>query len=92
MTMLPWDNCSFGVITYEHDHYTNVSGSFRKKSREFLLSKGYLLVASNIAPNDTSCYEDWYVHPKHVDKDIIKKMLAADDSIKNAEKYMFGKL
>jgi tetratricopeptide (TPR) repeat protein len=92
MTMIPWDQCSFGVITYEHDHYTDVSGSFRKKSRNFLLSKGYLLVASNIAPNDTSCYEDWYVHPKHVDKDIIKKMLAADDSIKNAEKYMFGKL
>jgi len=92
LTMLPWDQCSFGVITYEHDHYTDVSGSFRKKSREFLLSKGYLLVASNIAPNETSCYEDWYVHPKHVDDSIIKKMLAADDTIKNAEKYMLGKL
>jgi hypothetical protein len=92
LTMLPWDQCTFGVITYEHDYYTDVSGSFRKKSREFLLSKGYLLVASNIAPNDTSCYEDWYVHPKHVDNAIIKKMLAADDSIKNAEKYMLGKL
>ena len=92
LTMLPWDQCTFGVITYEHDHYTDVSGSFRKKSRNFLLSKGYLLVASNIAPNDTSCYEDWYVHPKHVDNAIIKKMLAADDTTKNAEKYMLGKL
>ena len=92
MTMIPWDQCSFGVITYEHDHYTDVSGSFRQKSRVFLLSRGYLLVASNIAPNETSCYEDWYVHPKHVDKDIVKVMLAADDSIKNAEKYMLGKL
>ena len=92
LTMLPWDNCSFGVITYEHDYYTDVSRSFRSKSRNFLLSKGYLLVASNIAPNETSCYEDWYVHPKHVDKKIIKQMLAADDTIKNAEKYMFGKL
>ena len=92
LTMLPWNNCSFGVITYEHDHYTDVSGSFRKKSRVFLLSRGYLLMASNIAPNETSCYEDWYVHPKHVDKDIIKVMLAADERIKNAEKYMLGKL
>jgi tetratricopeptide (TPR) repeat protein len=92
LTMLPWDNCSFGVITYEHDYYTDVSRSFRSKSRNFLLSKGYLLVASNIAPNETSCYEDWYVHPKHVDKKIIKQMLAADNTIKNAEKYMFGKL
>ena len=92
LTMLPWDQCTFGVITYEHDHYKDVSGSFRKKSRNFLLSRGYLLVATNIAPNETSCYEDWYIHPKHVDKEIVKKMLAADDSIKNAEKYMLGKL
>jgi tetratricopeptide (TPR) repeat protein len=92
LTMLPWDQCTFGVITYEHDHYTDVSGSFRKKSRNFLLSRGYLLVATNIAPNETSCYEDWYVHPKHVDEKIVKIMLAADDRIKNAEKYMLGKL
>ena len=92
LTMLPWDQCTFGVITYEHDHYTDVSGSYREKSRNFLLSRGYLLVASNIAPNETSCYEDWYVHPKHVDKDIVKVMLSADDRIKNAEKYMLGKL
>jgi hypothetical protein len=92
LTMLPWDQCTFGVITYEHDHYTDVSGSYRKKSRDFLLSRGYVLVASNIAPNETSCYEDWYVHPKHVKEEIIKIMLAADDSIKNAEKYMFGKI
>ena len=32
------------------------------------------------------------VHPKHIDNAIIKKMLAADDTTKNAEKYMFGKL
>jgi hypothetical protein len=90
--MLPWDQCTFGVITYEHDHYTDVSGAFRSKSRSFLLSKGYLLIASNIAPNETSCYEDWYVHPEHIDPNIIKIMLASDDSIKNAEKYMLGML
>ena len=92
MTMIPWDQCSFGVITYEHDYYTDVSKSFRQKSRNFLLSKGYLLVVSDIAPNETSCYEDWYVHPKHINREIIKKMLSADGSIKNAEKYMLGKL
>jgi hypothetical protein len=92
LTMLPWDQCTFGVITYEHDHYTDVSGAFRSKSRSFLLSKGYLLIASNIAPNETSCYEDWYVHPEHIDPNIIKIMLASDDSIKNAEKYMLGML
>jgi len=92
LTMIPWDQCTFGVITYEHDYYTDVTQSFREKSRKFLLSKGYLLVVSNISPNNNCPYEDWWVHPKHINKDIIQKMLADDDSIKNAEKYMFGKL
>ena len=93
LTMLPWNQCTFGVITYEHDHYTDITQSFRKKSREFLLNKGYILIVSNISHSRDNCpYEDWWVHPKHIDKDIIKKMLADDDSIKNAEKYMFGKL
>lgn len=90
LTMLPWDQCTFGVITYEHDHYTDVTRSYREKSRNFLLGKGYSLIASNIAPNETSCYEDWWVHPKHVDKKIVKLMLAGDDTIKNAEKYMLN--
>ena len=51
-----------------------------------------MLIASNISPNNDCPYEDWWIHPKHIDKDIIQKMLADDDSIKNAEKYMFGKL
>ena len=92
LTMLPWDQCTFGVITYEHDYYTDMTKSFREKSRKFLLSKGYMLIASNISPNNDCPYEDWWIHPKHIDKDIIQKMLADDDSIKNAEKYMFGKL
>jgi tetratricopeptide (TPR) repeat protein len=92
LTMLPWDQCTFGVITYEHDYYTDITKSFRTKSRNFLLSKGYMLIASNISPNDDCPYEDWWVHPKHVDAEIIKVMLAADDTTKNAEKYMLGKL
>jgi len=92
LTMLPWDQCTFGVITYEHDYYTDVSKLYRDKSRNFLLSRGYLLVASNISPNDNCPYEDWYVHPKHVDSEIVKVMLKADDTTKNAEKYMLGML
>ena len=83
---------TFGVITFEHDYYADVTKSYRALSRNYLLSKGYVLVASNIAPDETSAYEDWWVHPKHVDSEIIKIMLNADDSTKNAEKYMLGML
>ena len=92
LTMIPWDKCTFGVITYEHDYYTDVTKLYRKKSREFLASKGYVIVASNISPNDSCPYEDWWVHPDHVDKDILEKMIIKEDSIKNAEKYMLDKL
>jgi len=92
LTMLPWDKCTFGVITYEHDFYTDVTKLYREKSRKFLLSKGYVLVASNIAPNDSCPYEDWWIHPEQVSPKIFEKMLANDDSIKNAEKYMLGKI
>lgn len=88
LEQIPFDQCTFGVITFEHDYYADVTKSFREKSRNYLMSQGYLLVASNISPNDSCPYEDWWVHPKHVDKKILKQMLAADDSIKNAEKYM----
>ena len=92
LKMIPFEQCTFGVITFEHDYYADVTKSYRALSRNYLLSKGYLLVASNIAPDDTSAYEDWWVHPKHVDPEIIKVMLKADDTTKNAEKYMLGML
>lgn len=92
LKMIPFEQCTFGVITFEHDYYADITRSYRELGRNYLLSKGYVLVASNIAPNDTSAYEDWYVHPKHVDDKILKIMLAADETVKNAEKYMLGKL
>ena len=91
LTMIPFENCSFGVITFEHDYYADVTRSIKDKSRKYLLDKGYLLVASNISPNDTSSYEDWYVNPKYIDKKIIEVMLDNSEKTKNAEKYMFGK-
>lgn len=91
LTMLPWDQCTFGVITYEHDYYTDVTKSYREKSREFLYSKGYVLVASNISPNDSCPYEDWWVHPDYVDKKILHLMESNEADIQHAEKYMLGK-
>lgn len=92
LTMLPWDQCTFGVITYEHDYYTDVTKSFREKSRDFLYSKGYVLVASNIAPNDSCPYEDWWVHPDYVDREILLLMESNEVDVQHAEKYMLGKI
>lgn len=85
---LPLDKCDFKVITYEHDHYTDMTSKYRELSRLYLLSKGYKLVVGNIAPDDVSCYEDWYVHPKYIKSDILNKMIDDSDKTQNASKYM----
>ena len=88
LKMLPWDTCTFGVTTFEHDHYADVSRKIRKESRDFLSSKGYVLVAPNIAPDNKSAYEDWWVHPDHVDLEILERMKIESENALNAEKYM----
>ena len=88
LTKLPFDKLKFSVITYEHDYYTDMDSIYREKSREFLKEKGYVMVVGNIAPDDTSAYEDWYVHPDCINPNILKVMQQTDDKTKNAKEYM----
>ena len=87
---IPFDEYKFRVITYEHDHYVDVSGIYRDKSREYLTKMGYELVVSNIAEDDESPFEDWWVHPDLVNRNIINIMKSTDDSVKNAGKYILS--
>ena len=84
---IPFDKFKFGVITYEHDHYTDITGKYRSKSREYLSDQGYILVAGNICPDDVNPFEDWWVHPDLISKDIFKKYEKNDLPI-SGEKYM----
>jgi hypothetical protein len=85
---IPLDKYRFAVITFEHDYYADITKSYREISREYLREKGYVLVASNIAPNSTSCYEDWWVHPDLVDNNILELMKDDSDKTKPADEYM----
>jgi len=87
---IPFDEYKFRVITYEHDHYVDVSGSYRDKSREYLKKMGYEMIVSNVAEDDESAFEDWWVHPDLVHRSIVKIMKDTSDSVKNASKYMLG--
>jgi|TARA_R110000803_G_scaffold68682_1_gene130705 tetratricopeptide (TPR) repeat protein len=91
MTKLPFDKTDFKVITYEHDHYTDISQSFREKSRIFLKNQGYIMVVGDISPDENSPYEDWWVHPKYISDKIIKIMTDNSDEIKNAKTYMLSR-
>ena len=90
LTKIPLWKYKFKVITFEHDAYVDETNSIREKSRKYLESFGYELVVSNIAPDDHSPYEDWWVHPDFIDKTIINKIKDITDKTKHAEKFMLN--
>jgi tetratricopeptide (TPR) repeat protein len=88
LKVIPWDKYKFRVITFEHDYYNDESKSFRDKSREYLQSKGYELLVTNIAPDTLRVFEDWWVHPDLVDRDMIERFKNTDDQVKKAERIL----
>ena len=90
LTSLPLDEYKFGVITYEHDYYVDISRTYREKSREYLKSKGYELVLTNVSPTEWSSFEDWWVHPDLVSRERIDKIKNIDDSVKKIDDYMLS--
>ena len=87
---IPFDKYKFRVITYEHDHYVDVTRQCREKSREYLKSKGYKLLVSNIAPHDDCPYEDWWVHPDLVEPEIVSYFDDKSDEVKRCDHFMLS--
>lgn len=83
---IPFDTHKFAVVTFEHDYYRNPK--VKDLSREFLKSKGYYLVAGDVAFNSTNSYEDWWVYPELIDPQILHKMTDLSDGPKYAKTYM----
>jgi len=87
---IPFEKYRFGIITYEHDHYVDMTGSYRDKSRKYLKMMGYEMLVANVSPNDNSPFEDWWYHPDLIDPEIVKEMKSVSDETVNIVKYMFG--
>jgi hypothetical protein len=64
---LPFNNIDFKVITYEHDAYAG-GDEWRQKSRKFLESKGYVLIAGNVSKEYGLPFEDWWVNLKYINE------------------------
>jgi len=88
MLRIPFEKYKFAVITYEHDYYVDVTRSYREKSREFLKSKGYELIANDISPDGKSNFEDWWVHPDLVNANIITKMKSIISGTQHVKEYI----
>jgi archaellin len=61
----------FATITFEHDIYHTNFMNTRLESRKIFENRGYIRVFSDINNRGTNPYEDWYVHPDLIDKNII---------------------
>jgi len=88
MEKIPFDKYKFAVITYEHDDYVDMTGLYRQKSRNFLHSQGYILVANDLSTDGESNFEDWWVHPDLVDGKILTIMRSISDHTQDARNYM----
>lgn len=83
---LPHNLTRFSIITFETDVFAGHQ-EIQKDSREFLLGLGYQLLIDNIAvrnyPTNTwEPFEDWYIDPTVIDKELIQKFLCVDNSTK----------
>lgn len=90
MTKIPFDKYKFSVITYEHDYFVDVTRKYRDKSRKFLESKGYVLVANDLSPEGKCNFEDWWVHPDLIDPKILVKMTRITETPQAARDYILS--
>ena len=88
MEKIPFDKYKFAVITYEHDDYVDMTGLYRQMSRNFLHSRGYILVANDLSTDGESNFEDWWVHPDLIDGDILTRMRSISEHTQDARHYM----
>lgn len=88
---IPFEKYQFRVITYEHDHYVDMTGNYREKSRRYLNSYGYKLIFNDISPNENSPFEDWWVKEDLIDSKILNKLISIEKyNINQIEKLLFN--
>lgn len=72
-----FDNYKFGVVCFEHDIYRGDHFETRAKSREIFEKRGYVRVFGDVKDHGFQ-YEDWYVHPNIVSRDIFEKYVTSE--------------
>lgn len=90
MLKIPFDKYKFAVITYEHDHYVDVTRKCRQESREYLRSKGYVLAVKDVSVDGKSSFEDWWVYPDLVDEKILNIMTNLSEDVTKIDDFMLS--
>lgn len=90
LTLLPFDQYRFSIITFEHDYALDAKRIYKDLSRNLLKGMGYKLLVDSICIAHPWEFEDWWIHPDLiVDQEIVDKLLANDGKVKSAHEYLF---
>lgn len=85
---IPFDKHEFSVLQFQHNAVWWGS-EIREESRKLLSKIGYILMVSDVAIDEKSSYEDWWVHP---DFAKTKSEMKSSNKINFAWNYMMEKL
>ena len=85
---IPFEKHEFGIVQFQHNAIW-WGPQFREESRKILSKIGYILLVSDIATDERSAYEDWWVHPMHVNRN---SMMKSSNKVNFAWDYMMEKL
>lgn len=82
---LPFHNTKFRCITFEHDAY-QAGDDVKTQAKNYLLSKGYELIAEDVKFNNQCSFEDWYIYPGLVEGDTVAKL---KDAFKDSDGIVY---
>ena len=85
---IPFETRRFAVITFEHDLYRS-GGRVRAIQRDFLREHGYTLVVGDVKYMGRYAYEDWWVHPDLVSREVwgpfVSSRVSPDEALRLAK-------
>lgn len=85
---IPLDEYRFSVITFETDIYKD-GADIAEESRKIFFDYGYEMIAKNVS-NRGVPFEDWYVDPTTIEKELIDKIKVSTQLNIDCEKVLFG--
>jgi hypothetical protein len=85
---IPFDKHEFSVLQFQHNAVW-WGAEIREESRKILSKIGYILMVSDVAVDEKSSYEDWWVHPDYVK---VKSEMRSSNKVNFAWNYMMEKL
>jgi hypothetical protein len=90
MLSIPFEKYKFRVITYEHDHYVDMTKSYREKSRRYLSSLGYTLVVNDVSPSGECSFEDWWVMEDLVDFAMLERIRSHAKEMNEIKNFVYS--